>query len=351
MLQRYLAYLQLDRRFVLLVFVLSYLMVISTRVQAGLISWYTLTPEGPLAQFIAAMLIFTLMRFWINRQSISDTKPRWQQYSMIGVLSLLLYLLLTNTLSLVVALLFNTVQRNFNGPSLLANNFTNVINVVFYGGIYLAYYHYQQLARYREQLELYNQQLAQAKIQQLKAQINPHFVFNSLNTLDELIAVDPAQASEYLQHFADLYRLSLKSADQQLINVQDEISFSQHYFKLMQVRLGEGYQLQFNAPSSPVNAQVPPFTLQVLLENVFLHNNASAAAPLQVQLTLTADSLSVSHRRQPKSTPTDGNGIGLKNLARQLQFLTGRPLQIHASEQQFSVTVPLFLEENSCIRL
>src|SRR5690606_35464442 len=115
-------------------------------------------------------------------------------------------------------------------------------------------------------LEQYNQQLAELKIQQLKAQLNPHFVFNSLNTLDELISDDPHQASDYLHHFADLYRISLKNADQQLIGLADELAFSEHYFSLMQVRFGNGYRLDITKPTVTSTAKIPPFTLQVLLE-------------------------------------------------------------------------------------
>lgn len=348
MFQRVLKYLQLDRTFLLLSFLLSYVLVISNRVQAGVISWYTLTPEGPVAQFISALLIFALVRYWMNRLAVAEQQYRWQQYALVGVLSLFAYLLLTNSMSLAVALLFNTLQRNFNPQTLLATNLSSVVNVVLYGGIYLAYSHFQQLARYRLKLEQYNQQLAELKIQQLKAQLNPHFVFNSLNTLDELISDDPQQASDYLHHFADLYRISLKNADQQLVKLTEELAFSKHYFRLMQVRLGDGYRLDVSDNTVSNTAKIPPFTLQVLLENVFIHNQASSAAPVKVAVQFTDDSVTVSHNRRAKSRASQGNGIGLKNLARQLQFLTGKQLNIDASEQHFSVTVPLITKESRC---
>ena len=346
MFQRFLVYLQLDRTFLFLIFLLSYVLVISNRVQAGVISWYTLTPEGPIAQFVSALLIFVLVRYWMNWLMAQKQQYRWQQYGLISLLSLLAYLALSNSSAFVIALAFDTVQRNFNPHTLLANNLSSMVNVVFYGGIYLAYCHFQQLSQYRLQLQQYNQQLAELKIQQLKAQLNPHFVFNSLNTLDELISADPNQASDYLHHFADLYRLSLKNADQKLVSIADELAFSKHYFTLMQVRLGDSYRLQIHGDEDAGAAKIPPFTLQVLLENVFLHNKASSSAPIDVDVALTEDSVTVSHIKRAKTRVQQGNGIGLKNLTRQLHFLTGRELRVDSGEQCFSVTVPLVTKES-----
>ena len=97
MFQRFLVYLQLDRTFLFLIFLLSYVLVISNRVQAGVISWYTLTPEGPIAQFVSALLIFVLVRYWMNWLMAQKQQYRWQQYGLISLLSFLAYLALSNS--------------------------------------------------------------------------------------------------------------------------------------------------------------------------------------------------------------------------------------------------------------
>ncbi|MBZ9613206.1 sensor histidine kinase [Rheinheimera maricola] len=349
MLQRFMAYLQVDRTFLLLVFLFSYFMVISNRVRSGMLSWYTFTPEGPIAQFLSALLIFILLKFWLTRHKFAKQQLNWRHYLQILIIALLCYLAFSNMTGLLIAAIFGNIARNYNANALLQANLSYIVEVVIYAGIYLAYHHSKQAEQYRQQLADYNQQLAQLHIQQLKAQMNPHFVFNSLNTLDELITLDPERASQYLDNFAGLYRLSLHNAEKQLVDLAKEIEFSAHYFKLMQARVGEGYQLQIQQDTLPAGRVIPPFTVQVLLENVFLHNQGSNAAPLQINISATPDSLVVTNLRRPKAKVQAGNGIGLKNLARQLRFLTGRNLHIDEQEHKFSVTVPLMDAGSVCI--
>ena len=344
--QRFFNYLQVDRSFLLLVFVFSYFLVISNRIKAGMLSWYTLTPEGPLMNFLAALVIFTLVRFLLNRQQGKPQPSRsWMQYLKTFGLTLLSYLAFTNGMGFVIASAFGNLARNFNPESLLYNNLTHIVDCVLYGGIYLAYYHYQQAQQYRQQLADYNQQLAQLKIQQLKAQLNPHFVFNALNTLDELITVDAKQASNYLNDFAALYRLSLQHADQQLVPLSEELAFARHYFQLMQSRLSAGYKLTINIDTAE-RWLLPPFSLQLLLENVFLHNSASEEAPLTVTITLQQNHVHVSNTLSAKQHKTAGNGIGLANLGKQWLCLTGKNIEIKQDEQQFSVSLPLIKESH-----
>lgn len=345
--QAFLRYLQVDRTFLLLVFVFSYLLVISNRVRAGMMSWYVLTPEGPLASFAAALLIFVLLRFWLNRQAeVAPSGNRHSIYLRSFTLGLGAYLLFTNALGLLIAALFGNLARNFNPETLLHSNLSQVVDFVLYAGLYLAYHHSQQAAAYRQQLADYQQQLAALQLQQLKAQMNPHFVFNALNTLDELIAVAPEQASSYLQHFASLYRMSLRYAEQQLVPLSDELNFARHYFQLMQLRLGDGYQLEIKADDQAATYWLPPFSLQLLLENALLHNQGSAAQPLRVAVVVRDGRLEISNPLQPKPVPVTGNGVGLANLAKQWLFLSGENIRISRDTQQFSVSLPL-LEEHA----
>tara|TARA_R110002126_G_scaffold12196_30_gene53302 strand:- start:1933 stop:2982 length:1050 start_codon:yes stop_codon:yes gene_type:complete len=346
MLHRWFNYLQVDRTFLLLIFIFSYFLVISNRVRAGMLSWYTFTPEGPLVNFLAALVIFTLVRFWLNRlQATPQSVGGALQYLSIFGISLLCYLAFTNSIGLLIAIMFGNLARNFNAQSLLYSNLTHVVDSVLYAGIYLTYFHFKQAQRYRQQLADYNQQLAQLKIQQLKAQLNPHFVFNALNTLDELISVDPSHASNYLHDFADLYRLSLQHAERQLVPLSQELAFARHYFQLMQSRLGEGYSLTITVNQAEANYLMPPFSLQLLLENALVHNGGSLQRPLQVEISLQQDYLQISNPLLPKRHKAAGNGVGLANLGKQWLFLTGKNIDLNQDEQQFTVRLPLIREQ------
>lgn len=352
MLQRLLAYLQVDRTFLLLVFLFSYFLVISNRVKAGMLSWYTFTPEGPLMQFLAALLIFSVLRFWLNRHKVAPKQqilPR--DYARILLLALLCYLLFNNGIGFLIAAVFGNISKNFNSAILLQANLGYMIDLVLYAGIYLAYIHSKQAAVYRQQLADYNAELAELKIQQLKAQLNPHFVFNSLNTLDELISVEPARASDYLNNFAELYRISLQNSQQQAVPLMQELTFARHYFNLMQLRLGEHYQLQIQVDTNEAAAfLLPPFTLQLLLENALLHNQATVATPLLIIIELQHARLVVTNPLQAKPRGAKGNGIGLANLAKQFLFLTGKNIEIKQSATQFSVSMPLITQSVEATR-
>lgn len=346
MLHRLFNYLQVDRTFLLLIFIFSYFLVISNRVRAGMLSWYTFTPEGPLVNFLAALVIFTLVRFWLNRlQATPHSAAGALQYLSIFGISLLCYLAFTNGIGLFIAIVFGNVARNFNAQSLLYSNLNDVVDSVLYAGIYLAYYHFQQAQQYRQQLADYNQQLAQLKIQQLKAQLNPHFVFNALNTLDELIAIDPEHASIYLHDFANLYRLSLQHTERQLVPLSQELAFARHYFQLMQHRLGEGYSLTITVDKTEADYLLPPFSLQLLLENALLHNGGSLQQPLQIKISLQQDFLQIHNPLQPKQHKATSNGVGLANLGKQWLFLTGKNIDVNQDEQQFTIRLPLIREQ------
>ncbi|MCF4008867.1 sensor histidine kinase [Rheinheimera sp. UJ63] len=349
MLQRFYAYLQVDRPFLLGIFCFSYFLVISNRVRAGMVSWYTFTPEAPIVTFCSALLIFLLVRYCLNRfQHTDDGQLSWLKMLQIICVSLLVYLAFNNSISLLISVMFNTVERNFSPNLLLSKNLGDIVDVVLFAGIYLARYHWQAASRYQQQVADYNQQLAQLTIQQLKAQLNPHFIFNALNTLDELINVDQKQASRYLHDFAALYRLSMHNATQQLVPLAQEIEFAEYYFKLMQTRVGPGYQLAIDPALRSNQSLLPPFSLQLLLENVFLHNHGSLAAPLLVDISLQQQRVVVSNPLQPSAKKTrSGNGIGLTNLAKQFLFLTGRNLDISQANQRFSVSLPLVEEQPS----
>jgi sensor histidine kinase YesM len=350
MYQRLLTYLQLDRTFLLLIFLFSYFLVISNRVRSGMLSWYTFTPEGPVVQFCSALLIFLLLRFWLNRYKTREEKQlNWLQYMHIFSITLLCYLAFNNGLGLIIAALFGNIARNFNADTLLHANLSDIFNAMIYAVIYLAYSHSKQAEQYRMQLADFEQQLSQLKIQQLKAQLNPHFVFNSLNTLDELINIEPKQASDYLHDFSALYRLSIHNAQQQLVSLAQELAFARHYFQLMQTRLGAGYQLHIAAIDNTAQFFLPPFTLQLLLENAFIHNHGSVAKPLTVQIQLQQNGLTVSNPQQPKTNTAASNGIGLTNLSKQFLFLTGKNISITNNLQDFSVCLPLLKEQKLCL--
>jgi len=136
------------------------------------------------------------------------------------------------------------IARNFNSYTTLKVNLSRLIEFTLFGTLYLSYIYAKEVSSYRDKIEKYNSALTQSKIQQLKAQLNPHFLFNNLNALDQLIEDDKDKASEFLNHFSELYRYSLSTSEQKLQPITEELQLIKHYFTLMQYKYTDSYFLE-----------------------------------------------------------------------------------------------------------
>lgn len=336
---KFLKTLQLHKFFLGFVFLFAYVQSIQGRILVRQnVNWYTFTPEGAIGTFIESCIVFLII---INLLKRFQKNKALNIVSVVKVftLSLLFYLLAANAFSAMVALVFDTWDRNFNYNTLLNNNIGNLLDVCIYGGFFIAYYFYRKNKKDTKQLLLYNQALADSKIAQLKSQLNPHFLFNNLNALDQLIEEDQAKASDFLNDFAELYRYVLEVSNKKLVAIKEELTFVQAYFRMMQYKLENSYQLQVIAPAE-INGFIAPLALQLLVENAIEHNHGKVGSPVNIQIELT-DQLIVSNNLVPKKSKKIGGGRALKNLSQQYQLLTTQPLEITKSETIFVIKVPI----------
>jgi len=229
--------------------------------------------------------------------------------------------------------LFGNIERNFSSTLVLQRNLSLLVDAALFGGIYLAY-------SYRNKVQNYQQELAELRMRQLKNQLAPHFVFNALNTLDELIYSNSQAASLYLQSFAELYRGAINHGGAPLVPLQQELDFANHYFVLSNARFGENFALKVTGTEIP-EAYLPPFSLQLLIENVFVHNCATQSKPIYIHLNIKAHEVEVINTVAAKQR-AGRSGIGLRNLSAQLQLLGGKALRVEQNETEFKVSVPLF---------
>lgn len=185
----------------LFVFLLNYLLVINSRIGNENNVLHILRPDAPIANFLGVFIIIIFIQLTINLIQNKENKKRQTVGNYVAYfgISFVLYLVVYNLIGLGIAIVFDTVSRNFNFQTLLNNNLSSSINFALFGSLYLAFIFFKQNNTYRTELDHYNQALASSVIQQLKAQLNPHFLFNNLNTLDELIEEDPSKASAFLQ--------------------------------------------------------------------------------------------------------------------------------------------------------
>lgn len=189
---------------------------------------------------------------------------------------------------------------------------------------------------------------AESELKALRAQIDPHFLFNNLNILYALIQQDRPEAAHFLSCFSSLYRYLIRHRDADLVPLTEELHFADEYLYLLRHRFGQAYDflITVRVPEAELNhLLVVPGTLQVLIENVIKHNRGGDDQPLPVTLDVAATSLTVRNRVAPKRTPIDSTGTGLANLRERYRLLTEQELLVRRDED-FTVTVPLLAVPN-----
>jgi sensor histidine kinase YesM len=173
----------------------------------------------------------------------------------------------------------------------------------------------------------------------LKNQINPHFLFNALNTLAALIGSDPQGAVKFATRFAKMYRNVLEHGEKQLISLQAELDMVENYIYLQQIRFGSSLQMHMDIPHRQYS--LPPFALQLLVENAIKHNIISRENPLHIHIRQAGDTLRISNPLQERPSRENSTGIGLENLQQRYALLSGRSVGYHHEPGVFCVGIPL----------
>lgn len=185
---------------------------------------------------------------------------------------------------------------------------------------------------------------AQVQFDNLKNQLNPHFLFNSLASLDSLILDQPDLARQFLRQLSKVYRYALKSQDSALVSLEEEVEFVRNYISLLTTRFNDQLSIEINLDPGTLDYQVVPMTLQMLLENAIKHNRVNASSPLRVRIESTGLWLQVSNSICLKERVETSNGKGLESLSSLYEFLGNRPLEVKSDEAWFRVQIPLFVK-------
>lgn len=190
-----------------------------------------------------------------------------------------------------------------------------------------------------------SEQLEKAKIQveleALKNQIDPHFMFNSLNTLSYLIENDAEKAKLFNDNLAEVYRYILSNKDRNLVLLREELTFAERYFSLLKIRFGDAVSLTTTSSVSPDDYLIPPISLQILLENAIKHNTFSEKDPLAIKMTIGSDGVVMANELRPKPERVRSSRIGLHNLSERYALITGLEMLHQNDGLSFVVTLPL----------
>ncbi|MFP4488842.1 MAG: sensor histidine kinase [Bacteroidales bacterium] len=174
----------------------------------------------------------------------------------------------------------------------------------------------------------------------LKSQVNPHFLFNSLNTISQLVYEDPGEADRYIQKLAGIYRYVIENEEKELVSLGKEIDFVRSFFMLYREREEGKIYLDINIDDAN-DYMIIPVSLQSLLENAIKHNAASRERPLHIDIKRENGWLVVSNNIQKKNTLENSLGLGLENLKGRFKLITGRDMVITAGDDYYTVRIPL----------
>ncbi len=202
----------------------------------------------------------------------------------------------------------------------------------------------------KQKLELENAQLKikniEANYQQLKQQVNPHFLFNSLTTLKSLITNNP-DAEIFLKRLSDFLRASVSFNNDNVINLAEELKFCMDYLNLQKVRFGDALQFSIHIPEAVKSGVVPVFSIQQLIENAIKHNVLTISHPLHINVEYKKDRIVVSNNIRIKDTSEKSTGVGLINLSERYKILSGDEVVIRTDNNCFSVSIKILDHENS----
>lgn len=183
---------------------------------------------------------------------------------------------------------------------------------------------------------------AEAELEALKNQIDPHFIFNSLNTLSFLIEDNPAKAKQFNDNLADVYRYILQNKARDLVLLREEMNFLKDYFSLLKIRFGDAVNLNLSVPGNAIEQfLIPPISLQILVENAIKHNEFSDSNPLIIDIAMQNDELIVHNNLRKKKLRKISSGIGLQNLNDRYKLTTNNFITIKEEEKDFTVNLPV----------
>lgn len=175
----------------------------------------------------------------------------------------------------------------------------------------------------------------------LRSQIDPHFLFNNLNTLDSLIDLDSEKAKEYINRLSLIYRYLIKTKDSEVMELSKEMEHAENYIFLIKTRFGDDYEFTIQNSSSLENKFIPTGALQTLLENVVKHNKATTGQSIKTTIIINEDELSIENSKSLTPTRIESLGTGLDNLKSRYQLLSDQKVVIKDSQESYQIRIPI----------
>lgn len=295
--------------------------------------------------------IYTLVIWEGNRQLVILMRGRFSEYQQTGkrMLAQSLACLLFTSAAYLLIYYFQVTFLDKGTFSLLA--FIHEVRVawvvtILITAIYESVYFFNMWKGTILEAEQLKRANIQSQFETLKSQVNPHFLFNSLNTLITLIPENQELAMEFVQKLSNVYRYVLQNNAKEVVSLRTELEFVQSYLFLLSIRFGNNLHVNIAVAEAYLNRHIAPLTLQMLLENVIKHNIISTQHPLRVEIYIENDTLVIKNNLQIKNSASTSTKVGLQNIINRYKYLSEKMVEVIVTTTNFIVALPLLKVED-----
>lgn len=297
--------------------------------------------RGIIISLIAAVMIAYPDLYMIYH--LNKTTP-WGKKNFKRILIQLLFAVsYAVVLSIVITSLVHWIQpyrEQFSGV-LVSNALIYAIANLFMMAILEGWIFFAESRQAEQRAKNLQEELSQIKFEVLKSQINPHFMFNSLNVLSGLINKDIGKAQQFIDEFSHIYRYVLETIEQPVATLEKELDFMRSYLFLQQIRYGDDLSYSVNIPARLMKLVLPPLSLQVVLENAIKHNIINESKPLKIEVSGESHHLLVKNNIQPKLSMGTSTGLGLKNLSKRYALISSEEPVFSVETNHYLAKLPL----------
>ena len=304
--------------------------------EAGVFCWATLVT------FI--LLCFAFFAYGLVAISLRNRFPHDQETFKRFVISITLFIIMTGVYLSILCRgydLFNFVGFEYNESNFAKCYVTFVVMNIFLTFLNEGVYRFESYRKNLTETEQLKKEYMQSQLLGLKSQMNPHFLFNGLNTLSSLIQEDAEKAEDFLDHMSKVYRYLLRNNEEQLVSLQTEINFIKSYYYLLKARHADGLNLSIEVNNRYDQKQVPPLTLQMIFENVLNLNTVSKNEPLSIEIKTIDNELVIVNTVQPKLNCIDCFDEGIENIANKFRLLCQKEIVIEETATERIIRLPL----------
>ena len=230
---------------------------------------------------------------------------------------------------------------HFQADVMISSNSAAIFCTIMIIAIYESIYFMNELRKSVEEKETLKRESLNAQLSALKTQVNPHFLFNNLNTLCSIIPDNPQQAVDFVQQMSKVYRHILEVQDEKSIPLKEELDVLKAYGFLLKTRFGNNLDIDIDVPDEKLQQRIVPFSLQLLMENAIKHNIVSSEKPLKISVFSENGNLVISNNLQVKNQLIESTGIGLENIRNRYKLLGDKTVKVSESNGTFTVSIPL----------